>query len=130
MNAQNATRRLEQFERATARLDETLAEPVGTPYIIDATIQRFEFAFELAWKTMRGFLELAGRTVPATPRDAFKAAFAAGWINDEAGWFELMKMSNATSHIYDEAMAKDIYGRIRVHASLLRAAATVLRALP
>ena len=47
MNASNAGRRLDDLERALARLDEALTVPADAPLAIDGTIQRFEFAFEL-----------------------------------------------------------------------------------
>jgi nucleotidyltransferase substrate binding protein (TIGR01987 family) len=128
MNEQNARRRLEDFERAVARLEETLAAPPDTLFLVDATIQRFEFAFELSWKTMKGFLELVGRPVQPAPRAVFKGAYAMGWIDDEDGWIDLMKMRNATSHVYNEAMARDIHNRIRSRAMLLRSAVAKLKA--
>ncbi|HEX3810521.1 MAG TPA: nucleotidyltransferase substrate binding protein [Rhizomicrobium sp.] len=129
MNAQSANRRLENLERATARLAEALAAPKDTPFIVDATIQRFEFAFELCWKTMRGFLELEASSANlATPRAVVKAAYAAGWIDDESEWIGLLQMRNATSHIYNEKMAQDVYGQIGKFAPLLHDAVTMLRA--
>jgi nucleotidyltransferase substrate binding protein (TIGR01987 family) len=57
--------------------------------------------------------ELEGRTVQPTPRSVLKGAYAVGWIDDEAGWIDLMRMRNLASHVYNETMARDIYRRIR-----------------
>jgi nucleotidyltransferase substrate binding protein (TIGR01987 family) len=62
MNAENATHRLEQFDRALARLNEALAVPETAPLAIDGTIQRFEFTFELCWKAMQAMLDLETST--------------------------------------------------------------------
>lgn len=128
MNEINAALRLEQLENAVARLEETLAAAAEAPFIIDATIQRFEFAFELCWKTMRGFLEIEGRSVQPSARGVFKGAYAMGWIDDEDGGVELLEMRNATSHVYNEKMARDIYERIRRRAGLPRGAVARLKA--
>jgi nucleotidyltransferase substrate binding protein (TIGR01987 family) len=128
MNAPNASRRLEDLERALARLDEALAVSENAPLAIDGTIQRFEFVFELCWKTMKALLE---RDSPSeqfgTARSALKGAFAAGWIADEAGWLDLLDMRNATSHTYRETLARDVYRRIKARAPMLRAATTQLK---
>lgn len=42
---------LQKLELAIKRLDEALAEDDTNPLAIDGTIQRFEFVFELMWKT-------------------------------------------------------------------------------
>jgi len=46
-------------------------------------IQRFEYSYELAWKTMKDYLQENGVTIsPVTPRAVIKAAFAAGVVED------------------------------------------------
>ena len=42
--------------------------------MIDATIQRFEFSFELSWKLMRAVLDYNGIEAEA-PRSVIKEAF-------------------------------------------------------
>lgn len=128
MSVENAKRRFEQLERAVTRLQEALAVPIDAPLAVDGTIQRFEFAFELSWKTMKGFLELdAPGARLATPREVIKAAFTAGWIDDEEAWLDILRMRNVTSHIYDEHMARDIYARIRTRFSALTAIVAALK---
>jgi len=128
MNGRNAKLRLENLERAIERLEEALAAPADTPFIVDATIQRFEFAFELCWKAMKGFLELETSSADlGTARAVLKTAYAAGWIDDEVGWIDLLAMRNATSHVYNEAMARDIYRRIGTNMPMMRKALAVLK---
>jgi nucleotidyltransferase substrate binding protein (TIGR01987 family) len=128
MNAPNARRRLEDLERALARLDEALAVPENAPLAIDGTIQRVEFVFELCWKTMKALLERASPSEQfGTARAAIKGAYAAGWIADETGWLELLEMRNATSHTYREALAQDVYRRIKARARILGAAVAELK---
>jgi nucleotidyltransferase substrate binding protein (TIGR01987 family) len=49
-----------------------------------------------------------------------RAAYAAGWIDDEAGWLDLLDMRNATSHTYREAVAREVYKRIALRAPMLQ----------
>lgn len=103
--------------------------PESAPLAIDGTIRRFEFVFELCWKAMKALLELNSPSAKAnTAREAIRAAFAAGWIDDETGWLDLLGMRNASSHTYREAMARDIYGRIKLRTPMIRAALPKLRA--
>jgi nucleotidyltransferase substrate binding protein (TIGR01987 family) len=128
MNATTAKRRLEELEQALCRLEEALTVPETAPLAIDGTIQRFEFVFELCWKAMKALAELHTPSVNAnSARAAIKAAYAGGWITDEAAWLDLLDMRNASSHTYREAMAKDIYRRIRLRTPMIRASLPELR---
>jgi nucleotidyltransferase substrate binding protein (TIGR01987 family) len=128
MNATTARRRLEELEQALCRLEEALTVPETAPLAIDGTIQRFEFVFELCWKAMKALIELGTPSASTnSARAAIRAAYAAGWINDEAAWLDLLDMRNASSHTYREAMAKDIYRRIRLRTPMIRAALPELR---
>ncbi|MEI7580798.1 MAG: nucleotidyltransferase substrate binding protein [bacterium] len=100
-----------------------------------ATIQAFEFCFELSWKTMKRLLNK--RSVPATsPREIIRAAGAEGFIKDDAqpshkasassrhinnsftgsarhssksdGWFEFLAQRNYAAHCYDEELAENV----------------------
>jgi len=104
--------RLEQLTRAYKRLEESLEFPVSEPLVLDAVIQRFEFTFELAWKTLKISLEDEG-LLCHSPKSCLKEAFKMGWIDDEESWIGLLKARNMTSHVYDEGMATDIYATIK-----------------
>lgn len=97
--------------RALDRLEEALAEPTTNKLAIDGTIQRFEFALELFWKTLKRLLAAEGIET-ATPRQALKQAWQAGWLDSEAAWLQMLKDRNETSHLYNEDIARRIYGHI------------------
>jgi nucleotidyltransferase substrate binding protein (TIGR01987 family) len=99
-------RSYEQLCKALTRLDE--AARSESDLALDATIQRFEFVFELSWKTLRYILLDDGITTN-TPRATLKAAFQAGLIDDEAAWVDLLEARNLTSHTYDEELAARVY---------------------
>ena len=112
---------IENLERALERLEEALAVSLDNPLAIDGTIQRFEFALELTWKTLRRLLEVKGRSI-SLPRDALKEAYAAGWLDDEDKWLEMLRDRNETSQIYNEEMARRIYNNIKTNFPEMRKA--------
>ena len=72
-----------------------------------ATIQAFEFCFELSWKTMKRLLNK--RSVIATsPREIIRAAGAEGFIKDPEVWFEFLAQRNYAAHCYDEELAENV----------------------
>ena len=72
----------------------------------DSVIQRFEFCFDLAWKSLKTILLEKG-IVSNTPRDCFENAYAIKIIDDEEIWIKAMKTRNTLSHLYDEESAKE-----------------------
>jgi nucleotidyltransferase substrate binding protein (TIGR01987 family) len=71
-------------------------------------IQSFEFTHELAWKTLKDFLENRGEIGIYGSKDATRKAFAAGLIEDGEAWMEMIQSRNRSSHTYNEAIANDI----------------------
>lgn len=120
MSGRTIVERVEQLGRALDRLREALAEPSPTELMIDGIIQRFEFVFELYWKTFKAIVEHEGFRANS-PRDSIRKAFAAGLIEDEAAWIELLEARNLTAHIYDEATARRIHDRVRERMTALDA---------
>ena len=98
---------------AAARLDEVAALP-ETDIVRDAAIQRFEFTFELVWKTLQLYLEHEGLE-SSGPRAVLKRAFVIRLISDQDEadvWLQMLDDRNLTSHAYDETLAVRIYTRI------------------
>ena len=112
--------------QALARLKEALEQPLANPLAVDGSLQRFEFSIELYWKLLKRLLWSHG-VEAATPRDAFRKAFAAGWLSDETAWLQLLSDRNATSHAYDEASARLIYDRVKACFPLLEGTVQRLR---
>jgi len=88
-------------------------------YIRDSAIKRFEFTYELAWKTLRAYLKEKGVRV-YTPRDTIREAFQAGLIDNNPNWMRMVDTRNATSHIYNEAMAEGVYKTLPVYLPLIK----------
>jgi len=108
------------------RLGDALAEPEST-ITRDAAIQRFEFCFELAWRTIQERGRDQGLDC-RSPKGCFKLAFKTGWVDSEQGWLVMLEDRNRTSHTYNEALARDVFSRLAGHLSSLRRLAATLTA--
>lgn len=86
---------------------------------IDATIQRFEFTFELAWKLLKDYFAEKG-VVLNYPKDVLRQAFQAGLIENEELWLTMLHDRNMTSHTYDEKLADQIYANIQNYVPEIR----------
>jgi nucleotidyltransferase substrate binding protein (TIGR01987 family) len=105
------TERSQDFLSALARLEEALAQPEDS-FLRDATIQRFEFTYELAWKAIKLWLETKDITT-LNAKDTLQAALEQGLLQDGNGWSELHRMRNLTSHTYDLAQAIRVYNFVK-----------------
>jgi len=110
MDNTRCKQRLENFKQANLNLHETVNliknEGLNRVYVM-AIIQAFEMSFELAWKTMKDYLEYTG-TVVENPRSTIKEAFMQNIIQDGQLWIEMMEARNKTSHTYKEEFACEI----------------------
>ena len=71
-------------------------------------IKAFEFTHELAWNTLKDFLESRGTMNLYGSRDATREGFAKGLVEDGDAWMEMIQSRNRTSHTYNEETAKEI----------------------
>lgn len=82
----------------------------------EGIIQRFEYSYELAWKTMKDYLEENGVIItPVTPRNVIKEAFAAGMIENGQVWIDMMLHRNLLAHTYDFSKFKEVLKAIENH---------------
>ena len=98
---------LERVKQALSTLDEVLEMPY-TMIVRDASIQRFEYTFEIAWKLFKKVAKVDGIEV-TSPRQALRAAYQMGLIIDIDIWFEMLEDRNMTSHTYDQYIANKVY---------------------
>jgi nucleotidyltransferase substrate binding protein (TIGR01987 family) len=75
-------------------------------------IQAFEFTHELAWNTLKDFLESRGVRDLYGSKDATRAAFRTGLIENGEVWMDMTNSRNLTSHTYDETTAAKIVSAI------------------
>lgn len=80
-------------------------------------IQVFEFTHELAWNVMKDYFVYQGQNLITGSRDAIRAAFNNGLIDDGEAWMNTIKSRNKTSHTYNEETAEEITVEI-IHSYL------------
>ncbi len=95
----------------------------------DGVIQRFEFCFELLWKTLKVFLDDRG-VEARSPKDCLREAFSQGWITDEDSFLDMLADRNKTTHIYSREESWKIFARIQAqHLPQIEALALRLQQL-
>lgn len=103
--------RLTELKLALERLKEAIPQ-VKNQLEKDGAIQRFEFVFELVWKTLKDFAEDKGRFDAASPKDSFRVAADLELIDNPLIWFDFLKSRNEAAHLYNEQKAEDVFSQI------------------
>lgn len=102
--------RYNNFNKAFAQLKEAvaLAEQRKLSQLEEqGLIQAFEYTHELAWNTLKNFLEDRGVKNVYGSRDATREAFKIGLIENGETWMEMIDSRNQTTHTYNqETVAK------------------------
>jgi len=110
--------RFQNFDRGFVLLGGALERAPETLSMLEkeGVIQRFEYTFELAWKTLKDYLEEDGVVIsPITPRQVIKEAFAAKVISDGAVWVNMLDHRNLLSHTYDSSVFEKAVEAIAAH---------------
>ena len=107
--------RFQNFDKAFKRLTDAIQIIRNDPdnVLLQAgLIQTYEFTFELAWKTLKDYLEMEGFTVPS-PRATLRQAFQCGYIQQGDVWLKALNDRNLTAHTYDDEVAKEVIADIQ-----------------
>jgi len=108
--------RFQNFSRAYTLLREIEDANLDVlkPIEQEGFIQRFEYTFELLWKTLKDYLDESGITLTeATPRVVIKTAFAASILDDGQVFVDMMLARNLLSHTYDFEKFHEILKRVQ-----------------
>jgi nucleotidyltransferase substrate binding protein (TIGR01987 family) len=103
--------RFANYRRALQQLAEAVALAKTRPLSRleqQGLIQAFEFTQELAWQVMKDYFEYQGNPGITGSRDAIRAAFRVGLIEDGEGWMDTIQSRNRSSHTYDENTANTL----------------------
>jgi len=104
--------RFENFSKAVGQLKEFIEKPELNKFEKQGLIQCFEYTFELAWKTMKDYLEAQGFTVKS-PRDTIQTAFQIELVKEGHAWIDALDKRNLLAHTYDEGRANEAETLIR-----------------
>jgi len=108
-------RRFNNFVKAFAQLQEAVElsrQRELSKLEQQGLIQAFEYTHELAWKTLKDFLEARGVQNIYGSRDTTREAFKAGLIDNGEVWMEMIQSRNLTSHTYNEETASVVFSAI------------------
>jgi nucleotidyltransferase substrate binding protein (TIGR01987 family) len=103
--------RFSNLRRAYGLYDEGARSKTLNRLEKEGLIQRFEYTFELSWKTMKDYLEGQG-IATSYPRDTIKESFAYGLVEDGELWMDMLERRNLLSHTYDEKTFETAYSLV------------------
>lgn len=107
--------RFQNYRKALAQLSQAVALSRQRPLSLleqQGLIQAFEYTHELAWKTLKDWLESKGTSNLYGSRDVTRQAFASGLLHQGEIWMEMIVSRNQTSHLYDENLVTQIAEKI------------------
>ena len=96
--------RFQNFDRAFVLLRDAMEKgPAALNQLEkEGVVQRFEYTFELAWKTLKDYLESGGFVfATVTPRQVMKEAVTAKVLADGQVWIDMLDHRNLLSHTYN-----------------------------
>ena len=106
--------RFQNLDRAFNQLKRGLAIKQPSDIEQQGIIQSFEFSFELAWKTLKDYMEAQG-VVCRFPREVIKQAFKSEVISEGEVWLDMLAKRNLLAHTYDDHLANEAYRLIKEH---------------
>jgi nucleotidyltransferase substrate binding protein (TIGR01987 family) len=98
--------RYENFQKAFSLLSEAMENDLSQLSDLEkeGISQRFEFTFELAWKTMKDYMEHNGIILDMiSPKTVIKQAFTSGILEDGQVWIDMLESRNLITHTYDKS---------------------------
>jgi nucleotidyltransferase substrate binding protein (TIGR01987 family) len=116
------TQRLDIAQRALATLDE-LSGLASDKVLRDASIQRFEYSFEAAWKAAQAVLLERYGVQANSPKPVIRACFENGLLTEAETRSALAMVDhrNLTAHTYNETLADEIFAALPGYRVLMHA---------
>ena len=111
-----------KYKKALTRLQKVQVSDLASLSELEkeGLIQRFEYTYELSWKTLQDFLRYKGYIDFAGPNATLSLALQDGYITDADGWRKMKKSRELMSHTYDEGQADLIASDIiEIYTNLL-----------
>lgn len=104
--------RFQNYEKAFMQLSDAVSQLDQLSALEkEGLVQRFEYTFELGWKTLKDFLESKNVEVKFT-RDVIKESFKTELLDDGEIWLEMLEKRNLMAHTYDEVIFKSVLNDI------------------
>ena len=103
---------LNNYSKALASLSKAIADPIEEDRDLGGIIKAFEIVYELGWKLLKKRLEEDGLQTTG-PKDVFRKAFSANYLDDEQVWLDIIADRNLTVHTYNQPLAKKMAKSIK-----------------
>ena len=100
--------RFSNYQKALGQLHKFVDKGELSELEEQGLIKAFEYTYELAWTTLKDFLEFQGQSDLFGPRDTIQKAFQLNLIEDGEEWMDMLKNRNRTSHTYNQETAREI----------------------
>jgi len=101
--------KLAPLEKALASLEEAIHTPKKDNFVRDATIQRFEYSYELSWKFLKRYLKEFVGIEEHQIKQIYREASKIKLIENPEVWFSYHEARNLTVHTYNEDVAEETY---------------------
>lgn len=92
--------RFQNFEKAFLSLKVAINTPDLNELEKNGLVQRFEFTIEMAWKTLKDYLEYKEFTFKPSPKDTLRLAQQSGFIDYAQELIDGLELRNDLSHDY------------------------------
>ena len=93
--------RFSNFKKAVNQLEAFIEKENINKFEVLGLLHCFEYTFELAWKTMKDYLENEGFEVNS-PREAIQTAFQIELITDGHVWIDVLNKRDLIANTYDQ----------------------------
>ena len=100
--------RFSNYQKALGQLHKFVDKGELSELEEQGLIKAFEYTYELAWTTLKDFLEFQGQSDLFGSRDTIQKAFQLNLIEDGEEWMDMLKNRNRTSHTYNQETAREI----------------------
>ena len=108
------------WKSALASLERAIVRSTASPTdeeLRDATIQRFEYCYELSWKMLKRHVEQVVPDPAAVDQWSFqqlmREAAERGLVAAVEPWIEYRHLRSQTAHTYDQRKAQRVYDGCR-----------------
>lgn len=113
MNDIRWIQRLNNFGKALKQLQKFISKKDLNELEEQGLIQAFEYTHELAWNTVKDFLESQGNKEIYGSKDAMREAFKVNLITNGEVWMDMIGSRNQTSHTYNADTTNEIAKAIK-----------------
>ena len=116
METQNDIRwiqRFDNFKKVLNQLRKFIDKNELSDLEKQGIIKAFEYTFELAWNTLKDFLNYQGEKDIYGSRDTILRSFQLELIQDGESWMNMLQSRNKTSHTYNEDTAEEVVDSIK-----------------